>query len=379
MNAATKNAPKNAKATAKAEHATATMDAYEGALPAPEAPAPVAEAGATAPVGATLQDEIKAESTPPPDNVASADEVMACQNGHYESAITLSKALAVAENSTMIGIGGHLQGAIDAFKPIIPKADWWRQRATTVSIFDQRHALATNGRDARSYQCINAYHLHRLVSDEAKAIILEGRDGRPFPGTTMDALARWLDYDKSDDSYTIRAGLESALDALIGAIADEGLTTAKVADAMAKAEAAQRLAKAEATGSAEATAKAKATNKAKSTADRVKAIAKATETFAKAIGADKIGGASASEILHHLSAQGLAEATGLIDPATMSPTDALAFAQRLCELDRADVIFVILQRLRAYETSAMAKQSAKAPAPTLDDTPKAKATASAAA
>jgi hypothetical protein len=336
-------------------------------------------------VGPTLQDEIRAESTPPPDKVASADDVMACQNGHYESAITLSKALAVAENKTMIGIGGHLQSAIDAFKPIIPKADWWRQRATTVSIFDQRHALATNGRDARSYQCINAYHLHRLVSAEAQAIILEGRDGRPFPGAVMDMLARWLDYDKSDDTYSIRAGLEAHLDALVSQIADDGLSAPKVADAMAKAEAAQRLAKAVATGSAEATAKAKATNKAKSTADRVKAIAKATETFAKAIGSDKVGGASASEILHHLSAQGLAEATGLIDPATMSPTDALAFAQRLCELDRADVIFVILQRLRAYEAAALASKSAKAPAPSLDDTPKAKveaeakATASAAA
>jgi hypothetical protein len=173
--------------------------------------------------------------------------------------------------------------------------------------------------------------------------------------------------------------MEAHLDALIAKIADDGLTTAKVADEMAKAEAAQRLAKAEATGSAEAKAKAERTNKAKSASDRVKALAKATETYAKAINGDKVGGASASEVLHHLSAQGLAEATGMVDPATMTPTDALAFAQRLCELDRADVVYVLLQRLRAYEASAMASKSAKAPAPPLDDTPKAKAEAKASA
>jgi hypothetical protein len=277
------------------------------------------------------------------------------------------------ENQTVIDMGADLQEAIDAFKPLIPKADWWRQRADTIADFEQRYRLAMNGRTPEAYKWLTCYHVHALASDESKAILTTGRGGRPFPIATIDAIGDWLRYDKATDEWSVKSGYESDLDAMIARVADDGLTTAKTTDAMRAIDATKRLATAEATGGQQGKASEAKAQQAKANRQRSEKLASAVARLAKAVSADDIGGASPSEILNHLATHGLTHAVGLIDPATMTPNDALTFAQRLCELDRADVIFVILTRLRAYESAALAKQQATAPAPCLDDTAKASA------
>ena len=185
-------------------------------------------------------------------------------------------------------------------------------------------------------------------------------------------------YDKATDVWTIKDGYENELDVMIGRVADDGLTAKETAEAMSAIDSAKRLASASASG-AKALAKATASEKAKAKADRSKAIDGAMDRFAKALATDTVGGASASEILNRLADRGLAEATGLVDPAAMSVAEALAFAQRLCELDRADVIFVILKRLRAMRPTRWPPQTATAVSATLNDTPTATASVEATA
>jgi hypothetical protein len=259
-------------------------------------------------------------------------------------------------------MGADLQEAIDAFKTLIPKADWWRQRADTISDFESRYRLAMNGRTPEAYKWLTGFHVHSLASDDSKAILTTGKGGRPFPVATIDAIGEWLHYDKATDEWTVKDGYEADLDAIIAKVADDGLTTAKTTEAMKAIDAAKRLAKAEATGGTKAKATEAKAQATKAKADRTKALDKALDKLADTVASDAIGGASASELLNKLADRGLAEATGLISPDTMSPTEALAFAQRLCELDRADIIFVILMRLRAYEANAMATDKSAAPA-----------------
>jgi hypothetical protein len=352
------------EATAPAPDATPTNELpnVSATAPASEATAPpVASAPAPAP---TLQEAL---TTAPAPRVT-ADSVADAQRVAFNKALDKATTLAMAENQTIIDIGGFLQEAIDAFKPLIPKADWWRQRADTIADFEQRYRLRMNGRTPRAYEWLTCYHVHKLASDEAKAILTTGRGGRPFPIATIDAIGVWLTYDKATDEWSIKAGYESDLDALVLRVADDGLTTAQTTEAMKAIDASKRLASAEAIGGAKAKATEEKAQKAKAKADRSKAIDKALDKLAETLASDTIGGASASELLNRLADRGLAEATGLVDPATMTPTEALAFAQRLCELDRADIIFVILTRLRTYEANALAKQEAPAPAPCLDAT-----------
>lgn len=335
--------------------ATAPLTKHE----LPNVSATATASDATAPVSATTLQEALASATAPR---VTADSVADAQRVAFNKAIDKATELAMAENQTIIDIGGYLQEAIDAFKPLIPKADWWRQRADTIADFEQRYRLRMNGRTPRAYEWLACYHVHALASDEAKAILTTGRGGRPFPIATIDAIGTWLTYDKASDEWSIKDGYENDLDVMILRVADEGLTTAQTTEAMKAIDATKRLASAEATGGAKAKATEEKTQKAKAKADRSKALDKALDRLADAVASDTIGGASASELLNKLADRGLAEATGLVDPATMSPTEALAFAQRLCELDRADIIFVILTRLRAYEANALATDKATAPA-----------------
>jgi hypothetical protein len=315
-----------------------------------------------------LQEAIE-KSTEAPSHV-SADDVASTQIACFDRAIGRARSLAFAENRTTIDIGADLQEAIDAFKPLIPKADWWRQRADTINDYETRFRLKMNGRAARANAALNCYHVHALASDEAKEAIVNGMGGRPFPIATLETIGGWVVYTKADDSYAIKAGYETHFDALILRVADEGLTEAETTKAMNATEATVRLAQAEAAGGAKAKsteAKAQAT---KATKDRTKAINSAVERFTKALASDAIGGASVAEVINKLAENGIGGATGLVDPATMTPTEALAFAERLCDLDRADVIYVMLQRFRAYETEANANaQSAGAPRPPLNDAP----------
>jgi hypothetical protein len=376
MTTATKPVPK-AKATASATAPIPTNDLPTVSAAAPEATG-AASASAAAPettdatngtpeaTNGTLQEALASAKAP----TVSADAVADEQRAIFKRIIAKATALATLENETVIGMGGLLQEAIDTFKPLIPKADWWRQRADTISDFEQRYRLAMNGRTPEAYKWLSCHHVHRLASDDSKAILTTGRNGRPFPIATLDTVSGWLHYDKSNDEWTIKPGYENDLDVMIATVADDGLTARETAEAMSAIDSAKRLASAEATGGAKAKAKEEATQKAKAKADRSKAIDGAVDRFAKALASDNIGGASASEILNRLADRGLAEATGLVDPATMTPTQALAFAQQLCELDRTDVVFVILTRLRAYEANALASaQEAKAPAPDLNDAP----------
>jgi hypothetical protein len=303
----------------------------------------------------TLQEAIaKASATAP---VISADDVADAQRGLFKRIIAKATALAMMENQTVIDMGGLLQEAIDAFKSIIPKSDWWRQRADTISDFEQRYRLAMNGRTPEAYKWLTCYHVHSRASDDSRVILTTGRAGRPFPIATIDAIGAWLTYDKATDEWSVKVGYESDIDAIIGRVADEGLTTVQTTDAMKAIDATHRLAKAEAIGGA------------KAKAARSNALDGALDKLAKAIESDTIGGASASELLNKLADRGLAEATGLVNPESMTPTEALAFAQRLCELDRTDVIFVILTRLRAYEANAMASEKSAVPsvAPCLNE------------
>ncbi len=289
----------------------------------------------------------------------------------FKRIIGKASALAMQENLTVISMGADLQEAIDAFKPLIPKADWWRQRADTIADFEQRYRLAMNGRTPEAYKWLTCFHVHALASDDSKAILTAGRSGRPFPIATIDAIGAWLRYDKATDEWSVKDGYDMDLDAIILRVADEGLTTSQTTEAMNAIDAQKRLASAEATGGAKAKASEAKAQKAKAKADRSKALDKALDSLAKSVASDTIGGVSAAELLNRLADRGLAEATGLVDPATMTPTEALAFAQRLCELDRTDVIFVVLTRLRAYEANALATDKATAPAtaPCLNDTP----------
>jgi hypothetical protein len=365
MSVATKS--RKAKATvSEASVSEAMLDVSIGKAtdPAPTDPAP------------TLQEAIDKANPPAP--TVNADDVATVQIKIFDRAIGRARTLAFSENRTAVDIGADLQEAIDAFKPIIPKADWWRQRADTINDYETRFRLKMNGRSARAYAALNCYHVHRLASDEAKSAIIDGLSGRPFPIATLEAIGTWINYSKADDSYEIKAGFESHFDALILQVANDGLTASDTEKAMQATEATVRLSQAEANGGANGKAKEEKQQKAKAKADRTKAIDKATDSFAKSLASDKVGGVSASEILHKLSERGLADVSGLVDPATMTPNDALAFASRLCELDRADVIFVMLQRFRAYEQEAIANaQKAGAPKPALNDAPEANGKASA--
>jgi hypothetical protein len=372
---------RRSKATKTEATVTEATEATEATAPitvgkppateATEATATEATADATEATAPDLQSAItqETEATKPPAAV-DADTVATQQKAIFDRAIGRAAALATAENSTILNMGGDLQEAIDAFKPIIPKADWWRQRADTISDFEQRYRLRMNGRTPRAYQWLTCYHVHALASDDSKAIMTTGIDGRPFPMATMDAIGTWLVYTKADDTYAIKAGFEDHLDAIIKRVADDGLTTAQTTEAMKTIEADVRLANAAAQGGAKGKATEAKAQATKAKADRSKAIGEAVGKLAKAVESEAIGGATPSEILNHLAMHGLSDATGLVDPATMTPTEALAFASRLCELDRADIIFVMLTRFRAYEASATANaQGAASPRPALDDTP----------
>jgi hypothetical protein len=219
-----------------------------------------------------------------------------------------------------------------------------------------------NGRTPRAYEWLTAYHVHALASDASKAILTTGLNGRPFPMATIDTIGAWLTYEKARDEWTVKPGFQTDLDAMIVRVANDGLTAAQTSEAMKAIDAARRLTNAQRDGGVKgAVAEAKA-QKTKATADRTKAIDKAMDTLAKTIGSDVVGGASASELLNKLADRGLADATGLVSADSMSPTEALAFAQRLCELDRTDVIFVILTHLRTYEANAMATDKSAVPA-----------------
>jgi hypothetical protein len=342
--------------------------------PAPTDPAPT-DPAPTDPAQ-NLQEAIAKENPPAP--TVSADDVATIQIRCFDRAIGRAKVLAFSENRTTVDIGSDLQEAIDSFKSIIAKSEWWRQRADTINDYETRFRLKMNGRSARAYAALNCYHVHRLASDESKGLIIDGLSGRPFPIATLETIGTWVNYSKADDSYEIKAGYESHFDAIIRRVADEGLTASDTEKAMKATEAIVRLSQAEANGGANDKAKEEKNQRAKAKADRSKAIDKATDSFAKSLASDKIGGVSASEVLNELSKRGLADVSGLVDPATMTPNDGLAFASRLCELDRADVIFVMLQRFRQYEQEAIANaQKASAPKPALNDAPEANGKASA--
>src|SRR5262249_22427185 len=175
----------------------------------PTAPTEATEAkapDATEPPAPDLQPAITKETEATKAPAPTADDVATKQIACFDRAIGRARTLAFSENRTTVDIGADLQEAIDAFKPLIPKAEWWRQRADTVNDFETRFRLKMNGRTARAYHSLTCYHVHRLASDEAKATIIDGLGGRPFPIATLEAIGRWVVYTKADDTYEVKAG-----------------------------------------------------------------------------------------------------------------------------------------------------------------------------
>ena len=101
---------------------------------------------------ATMQEALSPPPpTPPPaPPEATADSVATSQKQRFTRIIAKAKRLAIIENKTIFDIASELQGAIDDFKPIIPKRDWWRQRSDTIGDFERAYRLGMNGRTAQS-------------------------------------------------------------------------------------------------------------------------------------------------------------------------------------------------------------------------------------
>lgn len=253
-----------------------------------------------------------------------------------------------------------LQESIDAFKATVKADDWWKCRARSITRF-AAYFEDMRGKSARAYDMLTSFHVWSLLSAETRDMV----EAQAVPNATITIVGdRWLTYSKNTDTYSVKAGFETHLDTLMARVASEGLSGPKATEAMEAIE--HEVALASVANDPEGQERA---SKAKSKADKAKRrdeIDKAVGRFGKTLADLDV---AEPELLSWLRYKGLVEGpVDTIDPATITPMEAGAFAKRMVDLERSAEIHVMLRAFQAYALSDPSR-SAPSARPSVNDAP----------
>jgi hypothetical protein len=351
MSTAHSNGSKSTKPSDRSRNGKHTpRPEVSAALDATDTP-PVLDVTAAAPKPKAKKEANRIPAPPTP------AQIVAVQTACYERIIERDRSTTATLTETAIADGKDLQTAVDAFKPALSQTLWPKQRTTVLNragiYFEE-----TRHKTFDAPKMLRLYHMHRLVSDEARAIIDDPAD--PVDVSTWHALATlFIGYDKPSDVHTVKFDLAAELGDLIADVAAQGYTMAK-AEAFGQ-EVIDRAANVD-PNSKEA--------KDKRATDRAKRNAALANAFTGLVKKTNDLNATPAEIVAHLRANGLIgddAADNVFDAASLDAHGAAALAKTLMKEENGAAISVIYRALTSYVTNPpVAKRSAPAARPVLN-------------